>query len=90
MIARAGRAAWLTHKNRYEVEIRLGETIGVLVAANRLAALPASPLAPATPTATDQPKQQKKHHRAYKGVDDQCDDPAAKMNADSAAPANRR
>jgi hypothetical protein len=48
----------------------------------QLVALPASPPTPATPTtAAHQPKQQKKHHRANEGVDDQGNDPGAKMDA---------
>ena len=77
--ARASRAAYA------KIVTRQSEVICELlaIAANRLAALPASPPTPATPTAAaHQPKQQKKHHRANKGVDDQGNDPAAKMDAD--------
>src|SRR5215472_8337864 len=48
----------------------------------RLAALPASAPAPAPPTSANQPKQQKKNHRAYQGIKNQGDNPGAKMNAD--------
>jgi hypothetical protein len=52
------------------------------IAASSLVTLPASPPTPATETtAAHQPKQQKKHHRANEGVDDQGNDPGAKMDA---------
>ena len=52
-------------------------------AAPSQAALPASPPTPATPTAAHQPKDQKKHHRTYEGIDDKGNDPSAKMDAEA-------
>jgi len=53
-----------------------------LICANSLAALPAPPPAPATPTAANQSKQQKEHNGTYEGIDDQGNDPGAKMDAE--------
>jgi hypothetical protein len=85
-LARTLKAAWPTLKTSLNTlgERWSDEVVSELLptAANRLAALPASPPTPATPTSAHQPKQQKKHHRANKGVDDQGKDPGAKMDAD--------
>src|SRR6516165_1856799 len=35
------------------------------------------------PTAAHQPKDQKKHHRTYEGIDDKGNDPSAKMDAEA-------
>jgi len=48
----------------------------------RLAALPASAPAPTAQASANQPKQQKKNHRADQGIKNQGDNPSAKMNAD--------